>query len=298
MRLAQETGDRGTELLGRRLRLVALLELGDMPAADAEVENFARTAEALRQPLYLWYVPLWRGMRALMEGRLADCERHQVEAEAVGSRAHSDNAAMGVQGQRLNLALERGRAEKAEAILRAMLDESLPLGYSPRAWLAAILARQGRTTEARALLDRLVAGDLAELPEEDAEWLPAVCQLAEACELLGAREAAERLYPRLLPHAGRFAVDGIGIAVLGSTARYLGLLAHLLGRADEATEHFEAALAAHRRAGSPLLVAAPSASTPRSSAPASSDETGSGPRPCWRRRPSPTGSSGSPPRPR
>lgn len=84
VRLAQETGDRGTELLGRRLRLVALLELGDMPAADAEVENFARTAEALRQPLYLWYVPLWRGMRALMEGRLADCERHQVEAEASG----------------------------------------------------------------------------------------------------------------------------------------------------------------------------------------------------------------------
>jgi hypothetical protein len=38
-------------------------------------DAFALLAERLWQPLYLWFVPLWRGMRALMQGRLADCER-------------------------------------------------------------------------------------------------------------------------------------------------------------------------------------------------------------------------------
>lgn len=66
MELATAIGDRATELLGRRLRLVALLELGDTPGADAEIEAYARLAGLIRQPLYTWYVPLWRGMAELL----------------------------------------------------------------------------------------------------------------------------------------------------------------------------------------------------------------------------------------
>ncbi len=68
VRLARGAGDHPLELLGRRLRLVALLEVGDVDAADVEIDRFASVAEAMRQPLYRWYVPLWRGMRALMRG--------------------------------------------------------------------------------------------------------------------------------------------------------------------------------------------------------------------------------------
>ena len=39
---------------------------GILTEMDAEVDAYARTADAIRQPLYAWYVPLWRGMRALM----------------------------------------------------------------------------------------------------------------------------------------------------------------------------------------------------------------------------------------
>lgn len=92
VRLAAGAGERPMELLGRRLRLVALLELGDIRAVDAEIEAFARTAEALRQPLFLWYAPMWRAMRALMQGRLADVERLQAEAARIAARAPSENA--------------------------------------------------------------------------------------------------------------------------------------------------------------------------------------------------------------
>ena len=34
------------------------------------------TAARLYQPRYGWYVPLWKAMRALAEGRIADCEAY------------------------------------------------------------------------------------------------------------------------------------------------------------------------------------------------------------------------------
>ena len=43
--LALAGGDRATELLGRRLRVVALFELGDIDGVDAEIEAYARLAE-------------------------------------------------------------------------------------------------------------------------------------------------------------------------------------------------------------------------------------------------------------
>lgn len=153
------------------------------------------------------------------------------------------------------LALERGQAGEAERILRAMIDEGLPVGCSAQAWLALTSARQGRHAEARAVLDHLGARDFADLPEEDAESLAGLCMLAETCGLLQAGDVVQRLVRRLRPHADRFAVDGIGTGCLGSVHRYLGILAQVLGRPGEAGEHLEAALAAHRAAGATLLVA-------------------------------------------
>jgi tetratricopeptide (TPR) repeat protein len=75
IRLSGETDDPPLELLGRRIRIVALLELGRVAEADAEIDAFELVAESLRQPLYRWYVPLWRGMRALMRGDVAESAR-------------------------------------------------------------------------------------------------------------------------------------------------------------------------------------------------------------------------------
>jgi hypothetical protein len=98
--LGQRLRDPAWELLGRRLRLVAMLETGSMAEADAEVLAYRTAAQSLRHPLYLWYVPLWRGMRALLEGRYDDCGAALEDAAALGARAASDNAAMLVATQR------------------------------------------------------------------------------------------------------------------------------------------------------------------------------------------------------
>ena len=59
--IAESAADGPLELLGRRLRFVARLERGDVDGVEAEVGAFARRAEAVGNPLYSWYVPLWRG---------------------------------------------------------------------------------------------------------------------------------------------------------------------------------------------------------------------------------------------
>lgn len=253
VRLAERERDPTTALLGRRLRLVALLESGDIAGVDAEIEVFARAAEDLRQPLYLWYVPLWRGMRALMQGRLDDAQRHVDDAAAIGARASSVNAVVLTDSLRIELALERGQPQEAEALLRGDVEEGLPLGPSAQSALASILARQGRRDEAEAIVDRLAMGE--ELPVEDGQWLNGMCRLADAAAELRAADACEVLYERLAPYADRFAVDGIGAACLGSVHRFLGRLAEILGRAEAAAAHFDAAVAAHRRSGASLLLA-------------------------------------------
>src|SRR5262249_20584379 len=94
VRLARREGDPEMELLGRRFRVVAMLERGLGADADVEIDASPRVAEPLRQPLYTWYVPLWRGMRAAIRGDLDTADALAVEAESVGAKASSANALM------------------------------------------------------------------------------------------------------------------------------------------------------------------------------------------------------------
>jgi hypothetical protein len=55
--MARASSDRPMELLARRLRLVALLERGDVVGFDHELVRFTLLAVGLSQPLSLWYVP-------------------------------------------------------------------------------------------------------------------------------------------------------------------------------------------------------------------------------------------------
>ena len=94
-RMIELTGmvdDQALSLLARRIRLVALFEQGQFALADADITAYARIAEQLRLPLYLWPVPIWRGMRALMQSQLDVAWRYSEEAEELGRRAQSINA--------------------------------------------------------------------------------------------------------------------------------------------------------------------------------------------------------------
>jgi hypothetical protein len=239
------------ELLGRRLRLVALLEAGDRAAAEAEVTAYRVRTEAFRHPLYTWYVPLWRATWALAEGRLADCRTLNELAETQGQSAGSHNAYLLAFTQRWCLLAE---LEDREGIQRLFGGIDLEQGTAlwARITSALVMAQIGDRDAARRQLDA-VAPQLASLPR-DSEWLPCMAQVAEIVGLIGPRPIGRWTYDALRPFADLFVIEGIGAAIRGPVQRHLGLLATALGERELARQHFAAALQAAQRLGAPRLV--------------------------------------------
>jgi hypothetical protein len=244
--LAARLRDPVLELLGRRLRLVALLETGAIADWDTDARAYRVAAEALGHPLYLWYVPLWRGMRALLTGRFADCRDALSAASDIGQRAGSGNADLLVATQRWCLAAETADAAELGQLLRELESADLG-GVWPQVSSALALAQLGRLGDSRAQLDA-VAPLLGSLPH-DSEWLPALAQVAETLAIIGPHPVARWVYDALSPYAQLFVVEGICAAVRGPASRHLGLLAAVLGDRAAAAAHFAAAADAARTIG-------------------------------------------------
>ena len=247
--LARASGNRASEMLGRRLLVVALAEAADWSAVDAEISSYARQAERLAQPRLTWYVPLWRGARALMRGEQDAADAHARELSDLAERAGSGNARLLALVQRFVRLVSAGRADELAgdfAEILCLIPADPPAAVCAQAFLNA---HRGRLAEARADLDRVVAAGVV---PGDGEWLPKYAQVSVAAVLAGHRAAAELAYLALEPYAGHCAVEGILAGSWGSVDAHLGLLARYLGRAAEAAGHFGRALELDSAAGAAM----------------------------------------------
>ena len=225
--LARAAADVRAELLGRRLRLVALLERGDVADADIEIGTFASRLAAVQQPLYAWCPPLWRAARAWVAGQTGEVATLLDEAAAAGERAGSGNAEMLVGVARWLALVADG---DGEAQYRLLTEVGAELGYSGTDFeVSKVLcaAAAGQFDSARAALDRL--REPMRVSPVDSEWLAMLVQATAAVALVGGHPVAAWLYEVLLPHRHRHAVDGIGAFLHGSVERPLGTLAAAVG---------------------------------------------------------------------
>ncbi|MGH8896625.1 MAG: ATP-binding protein [Egibacteraceae bacterium] len=254
VRLAERSGDRALALQGRALRMGNLLELGDMPALDAEIETYDRMTAALRQLHYRWHVPLLRATQATLAGRFEEAERLAEEGRALGQRVHHQGATVFFPLALGMIRFAQGRYDELEGLLREQVGRypALP-GW--RASLAYALAEAGRKEEARVEFERLAVDDFAGLPR-DFTWVSNLAFHALTCTALGDTRAAAKLYELLLPHeVSTVRLSRIGIGSAGPVAHYLGLLAATTARWDDAARHFEAAMAMNARIGAAPFMA-------------------------------------------
>jgi len=257
--IAKSTGDRRMELEGRLWRLADLLELGDTPRFDAEIEVYARLAEELNRPVDLAFATAMKGRRALMDGRFEEAERLIRQAYALRQRARFPRAEFLYHAQLRFLLWEQGRQEELEESQKILLEfVGARHRTAFRFWFETSLAQDhiifGRKEEARAEFERVLATDPADLPRGPF-WIPMLVCLSEVCAFLGDARQAERLYPVLLPYADHNVLLVTGTPYLGSASHYLGLLATTMARWQEAQAHFESALAFNRKLGARVLVA-------------------------------------------
>ena len=214
--IGEREGDAPLELLGRRLRFVALLERGDFTGADAEAAAFARRAAAVGNPLYSWYVPLWAGQRALVDGDLDACEAAIEEVRVLGRAAGSTNAEMLAVVLWLVASWVAGDDEGGLRGVERLHEESpeLALHLSSAGGHARSYALAGRVPEAVAVLDRCQAVGFDTLPF-DAEWLPNVVALIDAATVTEHPSLPE-LVDELRPYVDLVAFEGIGAGLYGS----------------------------------------------------------------------------------
>ena len=253
LQLAEAAGNRKIELQGHRWRMMSLLELGDVDAADREIDAYDALARERRLPSELWYVHLFRGLRALMAGRYADADAHIEAGLELGRRVGDTNAGQGFTIQRALLRRDVGEPADVEEAVRANA-ERYPAIPGWRSLLALVVLEGGRPEEARALLGESAADGFAGIPR-DGLWLGAMHLFAETAAGLGDAGLAGALYEQLRPYPDRNVVMGWASGCAGSSSRALGLLAATLDRRVEAARHFEAALRFNRRMGAHALVA-------------------------------------------
>jgi DNA-binding SARP family transcriptional activator/tetratricopeptide (TPR) repeat protein len=246
-RVAESTGDAELELEGAGWTVVDLLELGDVAAADEQIEAAGRLAEALQRPLWLWWTAVFRCARAQLVGRFAEAERLAGEALELGRRGQDENAVNAFAQAMFNIRREQGRLAEVEPAVARFVD-LYPALPAWRAGHALLHLELGRRDAARAELHRLAADGFAALPR-DANWLIGTTMLAEVCCALGDTARAGELYVLLEPFADRNVVVGRAATCGGSASRLLGQLAAALGEHDRAEAHFAAALAMHERMG-------------------------------------------------
>jgi DNA-binding SARP family transcriptional activator len=240
--IALAAGDRERALQGHNWRVLDLLELGDVAAAERAIDAHAALADELRLPGYQWWAPMWRAMLAFMRGELDEAVRLRAAAVEIGRRASDQVAELFNWIQAVFLDLER-EPVPADANLEVPDRVAVQAVQSAfRSDLPLLYAEMGRTDDARRELAALAEGAFAGVAS-DMNWLASMAGLGQGAALLGDRERAAEVYARLLPYRGRAVLVGRAALCLGPVEMQLGILAGALGRFDDADQHLAAASA-------------------------------------------------------
>jgi DNA-binding CsgD family transcriptional regulator len=249
-RLADAVGDLELALEGRQWRLSTMFELGDMPAVAREIEAYAQLAESLREPHRLSDLAAWKATLALLDGRLGEAECLAHEALATGQRAQSQNAVVDFAVQMFVLRREQGRLadlRDLEPLIRGYAEQ-YPHVPSFRPVLALLACDLGDHASAWRILDELAVDNFMGMPRNWL-WLSIMTMLSETSVALGDTPRAAKLYEILLPYADRNMTANTAIVCFGSVSYFLGRLAALMARWEDAARHFEQALTLNERMG-------------------------------------------------
>jgi class 3 adenylate cyclase/tetratricopeptide (TPR) repeat protein len=252
--LAETSGDRERALQARTWLVLDLVESGDLEAARAEIDDYARLAASLDIPAYSWWVPAWRGMLANVEGRFDEARRLAAEAREIGGRVGDGNAELHAGMIEWQAGFEQGR-ESHDWV--PMAEAGIARGGPANAFrcgLASIHAAAGRLDEARRTLAGLGPSGFGSVTR-DMNFFAGGAEFAIAVGVLGDGERAATAYALLRAYGDRNWVIARAAISWGPGHSFLGRLAAAARMWDEAERHFEAGLAACERMGARPMAA-------------------------------------------
>ena len=249
---AERARDLEQALNGHLIRLELLVTLGRIAAAHDELAVATRLAHELRLPSARWHMAVHQIGISLLGGRFAEADALIEQAERLGSRSSSAEVAITAAVQRFPVLLEQGRLGGLRPALREIAAANPGNGVY-RCLLARLECEAGNHTAAREILELLARNDWATV-RRNIESLLAMALLAETAALLADEERAAELYDLLAPYTSLVAVAS-HFFPMGTMSRYVGMLAAVLSRLDEAARCLEDAAATNATLGARPWVA-------------------------------------------
>ena len=234
--VGREAGLPYAEVDGHHMRFLALVELGDVKAADDTIEaarSAARTGRARGTVAFLV------AARALLAGRLEEAEAEAARAYEVQRYAASTppSAAESMFVRLVScIRLVQGRLGEHEGARRAMAETvtTVPATFSV-VWAHAARERDDRD-EARKAFERALDAGLLDLPHGPT-WTISLTWAADICTWLEDRDRAARIYDLLAPFADVMTYQ------YGPVGRAVGRLLQTLERTEEAEQRLRDAVA-------------------------------------------------------
>lgn len=238
--IAERIEERYLQMELLAFRIYDLSALGDMDGWQRDLEALGVLAREIGEPFYEYSHQTMAVAPLIQAARFEQAEQMAMAAFETGQQLGVDNneGVMGV--QLFSIRREQGRLAEIAPVVQHFLNEQ-GAGAAWRPGLALIYADIGELDKAREQFDRLAADEFGAIPQ-DSLWQTSLSYLAETCCALDAVDGAELLYELLLPYRDLAIVVGNASVCLGAAARFLGQLASLMGRWDDAEAHFRRAM--------------------------------------------------------
>src|SRR5271165_6878935 len=251
--LAAATGQPIAAVLGRVWRIDACYQLMNLEAVDTEIALIAQLAESTRLPLARWHLLRQQASRAALAGVFTTARDRSEQARQLAVRIQDLSGTGMSYAFALSLASIRGDATELQPDFCEVRAGAPPIPII-RASRAAALVATGRADEARAVYETL--RQLPAAGDRDARTLGSLIQLIDLMIAYRDNSTAQATYDLFHPLADQGGTVGSGLVSLyGSVHWPLGRLAALLGRTEQALDHFASALAVNTRLGArPFVV--------------------------------------------
>jgi DNA-binding winged helix-turn-helix (wHTH) protein/tetratricopeptide (TPR) repeat protein len=253
LRLKPDVGSNAGEVEAARYH--ALLQRGEMAAARRELEALGRLGRELRRPEMQWHYDRLRAQELFHAGDFPAADAAFRDLFDRSRRMRLPYGELFFTMQFMALASERTGLSMLSASGRewaSKLEWASPIP-SFRAHEARFFVEIGRLDEARETFEAIARGGFDAFTK-DLSYLNALAHLAVVAVALEDRPRGERLYSLLKPYPRHNTPSALGF-YLGSASYFLGLLARLLGRGEQAARHLEDALADNERMGYAAMAA-------------------------------------------
>jgi hypothetical protein len=214
--------------------------VGDASRAARYLGRLHDIADQIGEPLMRWHVGILDTFAATMAARFEDAERIASATFELGTQIGDPDAFGVFAGQFFFLGTFAGRHAELLPIVQQMMDTDPHVEPLFRAGHALVCSEVGRPEVGRAVLRDAMTAGLDAISQDSFGSTTLIAHAVLAIELDDVT-AAEWLFPAISPMAGEVSFNGV--TSQGPVSAYVGKLASLLGRHDDAERDLLDALA-------------------------------------------------------